>query len=204
MTDGPSRSLRVVLIDGSAEYLEHVGRIVTGLGHAVIARETEPARLATFVEDEQPDVAIVLVGDNTRYALDMIRTIVREAICPTIALLAVQDTAFVREAAKCGIFAYIANEQLVDDELEGAIDIVLRRFAEYHDLQGAFGRRAMTERAKGILMERHRIDEDAAFRMLRDHARTHGRKLTDVVQVVLDARSLLPATQDSETPPQSR
>jgi hypothetical protein len=28
------------------------------------------------------------------------------------------------------------------------IDIVLRRFAEYHDLEGAFGRRAVTERAK--------------------------------------------------------
>jgi AmiR/NasT family two-component response regulator len=31
----------------------------------------------------------------------------------------------------------------------------VRRFAEYHDLEGAFGRRAITERAKGILMERH-------------------------------------------------
>ena len=46
--------------------------------------------------------------------------------------------------------------------------IVLRRFAEYHDLEGAFGRRALTERAKGILMERHSIDEDRAFEMLRE------------------------------------
>jgi len=45
---------------------------------------------------------------------------------------------------------------------------VLRRFAEYHDLQGAFGRRALTERAKGILMERHGIDEASAFEMLRE------------------------------------
>jgi hypothetical protein len=28
------------------------------------------------------------------------------------------------------------------------IDIFLRRFAEYHDLEGAFGRRAVTERAE--------------------------------------------------------
>jgi AmiR/NasT family two-component response regulator len=45
-------------------------------------------------------------------------------------------------------------------------DIVLRRFAEYHDLQGAFGRRALTERAKGILMERHSISEENAFELL--------------------------------------
>ena len=52
------------------------------------------------------------------------------------------------------------------------IDMVLRRFAEYHDLEGAFGRRAVTERAKGILMERHSIGEDAAFDLLRAHSRS--------------------------------
>ena len=44
---------------------------------------------------------------------------------------------------------------------------MLRRFAEFQDLEGAFGRRAVTERAKGILMERHAVDETAAFEMLR-------------------------------------
>jgi AmiR/NasT family two-component response regulator len=45
--------------------------------------------------------------------------------------------------------------------------IVLRRFTEYRDLEGAFGRRAGTERAKGILMERHSVDDTGAFEMLR-------------------------------------
>ena len=53
-------------------------------------------------------------------------------------------------------------------EMQSSIDIVLRRFAEYHALEGAFGRRAVTERAKGILMERHNIDEQTAFSMLPD------------------------------------
>jgi AmiR/NasT family two-component response regulator len=86
-----------------------------------------------------------------------------------------------------------------DDKLESAISIVLHRFAEYHDLQGAFGRRAITERAKGILMERHSIDEEAAFRMLRDQSRQGGRKLIDIAQAVVDARVLLPnRTKDAE------
>jgi hypothetical protein len=37
------------------------------------------------------------------------------------------------------------------------------RFAE---LEGAFGRRAVAERANGILLERDSIDESAAFDML--------------------------------------
>jgi AmiR/NasT family two-component response regulator len=69
---------------------------------------------------------------------------------------------------------------------------VLRRFAEYHELEGAFGRRAITERAKGILMERHSIEERAAFELLRDHARSTSRKLVDVASAVVDGHGLLP------------
>ena len=69
---------------------------------------------------------------------------------------------------------------------------MLRRFAEYQDLQGAFGRRALTERAKGILMERHGIDETSAFEMLREQARVDNRKLIDLATAVVDGHRLLP------------
>ena len=115
-----------------------------------------------------------------------------------IAILDVQDRAFINEAAKRGIFAYIADGQ-DPEELQSSIDIVLRRFAEYHALEGAFGRRAVTERAKGILMERHGIDEQAAFNMLREHARRHNRKMVEVAEEVVSTHQLLPgAAQPSE------
>ncbi len=88
------------------------------------------------------------------------------------------------------MFAYITDAEAKD--WQSSIDIVLRRFTEYHDLQGAFGRRAVTERAKGILMERHSVDEAAAFQMLRDHARSANRKLVDVAGAVVDGHALLP------------
>jgi AmiR/NasT family two-component response regulator len=69
---------------------------------------------------------------------------------------------------------------------------VLHRFAEYQNLQGAFGRRATTERAKGILMERHSVSEAVAFEMLRDHSRTSNRKLIDLATAVVDGHQLLP------------
>jgi AmiR/NasT family two-component response regulator len=77
--------------------------------------------------------------------------------------------------------------------MQSAIDIVLKRFAEYHALEGAFGRRAVTERAKGILMERHNIDEQAAFDMLRGQTRQTHRKLVDIADAVVTTRPMLPA-----------
>lgn len=100
------------------------------------------------------------------------------------------------EAARRGIFAYITDGD--PQEWQNSIEIVLRRFAEFRDLEGAFKRRAITERAKGILMERHGIDEKAAFERMRDHARAGNRRVVDVAQAVVDGHALLPArsTQD--------
>ena len=69
---------------------------------------------------------------------------------------------------------------------------MLRRFAEYHALQGAFGRRALIERAKGILMERHSIDDQQAYELLREHSRVNNRKLVDLATAIVDGHRLLP------------
>ena len=50
----------------------------------------------------------------------------------------------------------------------------------------------MIERAKGILMERHGIDERAAFEHLRDHARSQSRRVVDVARAVTEGHALLP------------
>ena len=93
-------------------------------------------------------------------------------------------------SAKRGVFAYIVDGHA--QELQSAIDITLQRFAEYQSLQGAFGRRALIEQAKGILMARHSVDADRAFDMLRDHSQHNGRKVVDVAQAIVDSHLLLP------------
>jgi AmiR/NasT family two-component response regulator len=97
------------------------------------------------------------------------------------------------------VFAHISDVDV--DDWPSSIDIVLRRFAEYQDLKGAFGRRALIERAKGILMERHSIDEDSAFEMLRGQSRTANRKLVDLAGAVVDGHRLLPKQPDAAAEP---
>jgi AmiR/NasT family two-component response regulator len=163
---------------------------VIALGHEVIAREIEVQDVGPVTAHERPDVALVGLGSSSVHALELIDKIVHEAACPVIVLLHAPDPAFVKEASRRGVFAHISDTDVED--WQGAIDIVLRRFAEFHDLQGAFGRRATIERAKGILMERHGIDETAAFDLLRDHSRTSNRKLLDLSTAVVDGHRLLP------------
>jgi response regulator NasT len=192
--------LRVLVSDGPGVHLELVTATVIGLGHEVIARESSLPDVARITATERPDVALVIVHEGTAKALELIGEIVHEAACPVIAVLNVQDRGFISEAAKRGVFAYVEGGGN-REELQSQIDIVLRRFAEYQALEGAFGRRAITERAKGILMERHGIDEQQAFVMLRDYARRTQRRIVDVAEAVVLGRSILPARGISEQEP---
>jgi AmiR/NasT family two-component response regulator len=182
--------LRVLIANERRDRLALVAPIVAALGHEVIAREVEVNDVGAVTARERPDVALVGLGESSDHALTLIEKIVRESACPVIVLLHAPDPDFVKEASKRGVFAYITDADAMD--WQSSIDIVLRRFAEYHDLEGAFGRRALTERAKGILMERHSVDEQAAFAMLRDHARSVNRRLVDVASAVVDGHALLP------------
>jgi AmiR/NasT family two-component response regulator len=194
-----TENLRVLIANERKDRLALVAPIVVALGHEVIAREIDIGDVGLVTARERPDVALVGLGESSEHALGLIDKIVREAACPVIVLLHARDPAFVREASKRGVFAHISDDDVED--WQSSIDIVLRRFAEYHALQGAFGRRALTERAKGILMERHSIDEDAAFEMLRERSRIDNRKLIDLAAAVVDGHRLLPKQpQTSETP----
>jgi AmiR/NasT family two-component response regulator len=188
--DRDTDHLRVLIANERKDRLALVAPIVVALGHEVIAREIDVEDVGPVTARERPDVALVGLGANSDHALGLIDKIVREAACPVIVLLHAPDPAFVKEASKRGVFAHISDDDVED--WQSSIDIVLRRFAEFQDLEGAFGRRAQIERAKGILMERHSINEDTAFEMLRDQSRLANRKLIDLAAAVVDGHRLLP------------
>jgi two-component system, response regulator / RNA-binding antiterminator len=180
--------LRVLIANERRDRLALLAEVVAGLGHEVIASEVDVRDVAAVTAREQPDVALVGLGLSSEHALELISEIVRDAACPVIALLIEADPTYVREAAKRGVFAYIVDS--TPDELQSAIDITLQRFTEYHNLQGAFARRALIEQAKGVLMARRGIDAEAAFELMREQSQRTGEKLGQVAAAVLSSHRL--------------
>ncbi len=182
--------LRVLIANERRDRLELLAQVVAGLGHEVIAREIHVREVGAVTAREKPDVALVGLGLHSEHALELISEIVREASCPVIALLSAKNPSYIHEAAKRGVFAYIVES--TPDELQSAIDITLQRFAEYQNLQGAFGRRAVIEQAKGILMARRGVNADKAFELMRDSSRHNGHKVSDVAEAIVQSHTLLP------------
>jgi response regulator NasT len=186
--------LRVLIANEEPEHLPVITEIVARMGHTVVAAGIDVDEIGEATRRELPDVALVGVGLSSEQALGLISKVVHEAACPVIALLHSADPQFVNEAAKRGIFAYLTDGDA--ETLQSALDIVLRRFAEYQSLEGAFARRALIERAKGILMAVHGVDEQEAFEMLRRRSQESGRKLIDLAEAINSSHRLLALRSD--------
>ncbi len=180
----PTR-VRILIANEAQERLDLVAGMITAAGHEVVARLIGPADVIPAIVETSPDMAIVALGEHDDHALQHVAMIVEEAQCPVIVMLERSDVDFVAKAARLGIFGHLDGGG-DPEELQSTIEIVLRRFDDLSGLREAFARRILVERAKGVLMERHGIDERAAFDRLRRAARSERARVVVISQRVLD------------------
>jgi response regulator NasT len=197
MTSNGTRHLRVLIADEDKEALHQLAGVLEELGHEVTPYAVAVSEAIALISTEDPDLAIVVVHQDDEHALALIAETVEYASGPVIAQTRNGDVEFVARAAERGISAWI--ESTSPEVVQGAIEVALRRYEETSRLQvkvdqleSALERRALIERAKGILMERHGVDEREAFELMRDHARAQSRRVVDVARAVTDGHALLP------------
>jgi AmiR/NasT family two-component response regulator len=191
------RHLRVLIADEDETALGQLASVLEELGHEVAPYVVAVADAIELISTEDPDLAIVVVHKDDEHALALIQETVEYASGPVIAQSPDGDVEFVARAAERGISAWI--ESATPETVQGAIEVALRRYEEaaklrvkVDQLQSALDRRTVIERAKGILMERHGLDERAAFDMMRDHARAQNRRVVDIALAVIEGHALLP------------
>jgi AmiR/NasT family two-component response regulator len=191
------RHLRVLIADEDEKALQQLDHVLSELGHDVTPHAVTVRDAIDLIAREDPQIAIVVVHQDDEHALALIAEAVEYASGPVIAQLPDADMDFVARAAELGISAYA--ESMDPESIQAAIEVASRRYREasrLHDkvgqLESALERRGMIERAKGILMERHGISDGEAFEMLRERARSGGRRVIEVAQAVVDGHPLLP------------
>jgi response regulator NasT len=191
------RNLRVLIADEDEAALRDLHGVLNDLGHDVTPYAVSVQEATDLITREDPELAIVVVHQDDDHALALIGEAVEFASGPVIAQLPDADVEFVARAAQAGIAAYVESNDA--EALQAAIEVAIRRYREasrlqekVEQLEGALARRSVIERAKGVLMERHGVDERGAFELLRDHARSGGRRVVDVAQAVTEGHALLP------------
>jgi two-component system, response regulator PdtaR len=162
-------------------------------GLEVCAEARDGVQAVELARSQQPDVAILDVKMPGLDGIDAARRILAERPIPIVIVSAYTEEALVERAAEAGVFGYLAKPFLEHDLLP-AITTARARFDELsavrdevETLADALAARKAIERAKGILMAKDSLTEDAAFARLRKASQTSGRPMRLIAEAVIEA-----------------
>lgn len=207
----PSQSLRLVVIapdslipdaqdEDAVEQAERSRQLRIGLlenGYNVVAVLPTDTFLHERIAQLQPDMIIVDAESAARDALEHVVMATRDARRPIVLFTNDGDTSHVKDAVAAGVTAYIVAG-LAPERIRPILDVAMARFQheqqlrrELADARTELHERKVIDRAKGLLMQRQGLTEQAAYDKLRKTAMDRGLKLADVAQRMLDVADLL-------------
>src|SRR3954451_3900479 len=194
----PERAIRILLANEREDDLRALAGVLERLGHEVTPFAVSVEEAVEVIAREDPDVAFVVFDGDDEHGLALLSETVEYASGPVLVTIrSAESSLTVARAADMGIAGYVDSWE--PEDVQAELEVALRRHREasrltekVEQLESALERRGVIERAKGILMERHGIDDRAAFELLRERARSSSRRVVDIAQAVHDGHALLP------------
>jgi response regulator NasT len=162
------------------------------LGHEVVGEAATGTNMVRTVLEIEPDVVVFDIHLPHLNGLDALRQIYQTRVVAAVAITADRDKALVKRALEEHVLAYLVKPIEID-QLEPALQIAWARFEEMRglstenaNLRQTLQNRKLVERAKGVLMKRHRWSEADAFRRLQRTAMNQRVAMSDLAQAILN------------------
>jgi len=166
------------------------------LGHEVVGEAATGTDMVRTVLDLEPDIVVFDIHLPHMSGLDALRQIYQERIVAAVAITGDRDKDLVRRALEEHVLAYLVKP-VEAHQLDPALLIAWARFDELRGLttENASLRQTLTnrkiiERAKGVLMKRHRWSEPDAFRRLQRGAMNRRVQMVDLAQAILNGEDI--------------
>jgi AmiR/NasT family two-component response regulator len=161
-------------------------------GCEVVAEARNGEEAVELARTEEPELAILDVKMPKLDGIDAARQILAERPVPVVIVSAYTERKLVERAADAGVFGFLAKP-FREEDLLPAIATARARFAELAhvrdelgSLADALAARKAIERAKGILMAKQGLAEDAAFAKLRKASQVSGRPMRMIAEAVIE------------------
>ena len=133
-----------------------------------------------------PDVVVIDLENPSRDVLEQMFQVSRIVKRPIAMFVDQSDRATIEAAIEAGVSAYIVDG-LRKERVRPILDMTISRFrafdalrAEPESTKSALKERKLIERAKGLLMKSRKLDEEAAYRLLRRTAMNQNRRVGEV------------------------
>jgi response regulator NasT len=197
-----SSGIRIAVADDEPRMRDYYKNILPLLGHRVVCAAQSGRELVRFCEESRPDLVITDIKMADLDGIDAIREIGRIEPIAAILVSAYHDPELIERIKGEQVLAYLIKP-IKQADLEVAIGVAMQRFDQFQtlrkeagELRQALADRKIIERAKGILMKRANLDEDAAFRRLMKLARDHNQRIVEASQVILQAEKAFQSSDE--------
>jgi two-component system, response regulator / RNA-binding antiterminator len=190
-------ALRVLIVD---QNVTRAGILESGLREAgyvnvVILRDMQ--NLLRRIVDIDPDVVLIDLENPNRDVLEQVFQVSRCVRRPIAMFVDCSEAEMIAAAVDAGIASYVVDG-LKKERVRAVLDTAISRFNAFNKLREeldqareALRERKIVERAKGIIMKRHGLSEEAAYALLRKAAMNENRRIHEVAQSVVTAAELL-------------
>ncbi|NCO66578.1 MAG: response regulator [Candidatus Aquicultor secundus] len=183
--------LRILIAEDEAIIRLDLKEMLVELGHAVVGEAWDGETALELAETLHPDLAILDIKMPGMNGIEAARAITAAGICPVVMLTAYSQKSLVEEAIKAGAMAYLVKP-FDKSDLMPAIEVARSRFLEMKELGGQvkgleerLEARKIVERAKGVLMKEHGLNEADAFKQLQKWSMDKQLSLKQVAETVL-------------------
>jgi response regulator NasT len=196
-TPSPAKRL-ILLVDDDPLLRQFIGEVLRHAGYDSLEAGSSEEALQRIAERESDlSMALLDITMPGMSGLELARHLKEHTSVPFMFLSAVEDSESARQAAQNGAVGYVIKP--VDAvRLMAAFEAALARADEIRQLRrteinlnAALAAGRETSLAVGLLMGRFQTDRNTAFEVLRDHARSHRRKINEVADQLLAAEETL-------------
>ena len=193
----PAACLRVVLVDDDSARAAFVTEALRATGNDVVARLSATEDLLAAVRRVRPDVILVDMDNPARDVLDNCAAVTQEVPRPIVFFARDSDPDTISRAVRAGVSAYIVDG-MAAHRLKPILDVAIARFREHQKLRNELQEmrtrladRRDVERAKALLAKLRKLDESAAYALLRKNAMARRITIGEAARTVLAAAELL-------------
>lgn len=189
--------LKIAVVDESPARAAVIEEGLRDAGYSDIHVLLERKALIARLHDLAPDVVLINLENPGRDVLEESFALSRALDRPIAMFVDQTDERSIAEAVDAGISAYVVDG-MRKERIKPILELSVRRFNAFSRLQGelnearsALAERKTIDRAKALLMKKRRIDEPAAYALLRKQAMDSGRRLGEIADALVTAHALL-------------
>ena len=170
---------------------------LSAAGHEVVGQLLDTDDILGAVDQLLPDIVLVDVDSPSRDTLESLGHISRDRPRPIVLFAQNSDSETIRRAMRAGVSAYVVDG-MNPNRLQPVIEVAIARFQEFQGMRRELENtklkladRRDVEKAKGLLMKRRGVDENAAYELMRKMAMDRNIRLGEVARSLLAAAELI-------------